>query len=121
MGKWKSIKELRETDFSISGNYYTVQYAKGHNIYQHNCSWINGKEPTTFIPELLEVDLDENKEIIWSPLEKGIEYSEQKEEFVTSLGTFVSHNYGEFGGNLITSKENIFGNFINVFECDDIT
>ncbi len=45
---------------------------------------------------------------------------EPKETFETSIGQFISHDNGEFGGELITPKEILGGNFVDIFELDGV-
>lgn len=118
---WKSINELRETTIDISGCSYSLKYAKKHNLIEKKHSEHFGENPSMWIPEPIEVAVNNNSEILYRTKEVGTWYEKQKERFNTSLGTFISHDYGEFGGELITPKGNLRGNFVEVFECDNTT
>ena len=112
---WKPIKELRETSVDISGGYYSEKYVKKHNLAKKYMAQCFGENPSMWIPEPIEVTVNNNSEILYRTKEVGTWYEKQKETFETSLGTFISHNHGEFGGQLITPKETLCGNFEEVF------
>ncbi len=115
---WKSINELRETSIDISGCSYSLRYATKHNLTEKAMSEHFGDNPSMWIPEPIEVSVNYKSEILYRTKKVGTWYEKQKKTFETSLGTFISHNNGEFGGELITPKERLIGNFIDVFECD---
>lgn len=117
---WKSINELRETTIDISGCSYSLKYAEKHNLIEKKHSEHFGENPSMWIREPIEVTVNNNSEILYRTKEVGTWYEKQKETFETSLGTFISHNHGEFGGQLITPKETLCGNFVEVFECNNI-
>lgn len=117
---WKSINELRQTTIDISGGYYSEKYVNKHNLSEKSTAQCFGKNPSMWIPELIEVSVNDKSEILYRTKKAGDWYNKQKEVFETSLGTFISHNHGEFGGELITPKERIIGNFVDVFECNNI-
>ena len=117
---WKSIYELRETTIDISGGHYSEKYVNKYNLPKKNMAQCLGKNPSMWIPEPIEVAVNNNCEILYRTKEVGIWHEKQKEVFETSLGTFISHNQGEFGGQLITPKETLYGNFVEVFECNNI-
>ena len=118
---WKPINELRETCAEISGWDYSLEYAEKHNLIKKNRRQCFGENPSMWIPEPIEVAIDGNSQVLYRVKESGTWYEKQKERFNTSLGTFISHDYGEFGGELITPKGNLRGNFVEVFECDNTT
>ena len=117
---WKSIYELRETTIDISGGHYSEKYVNKYNLPKKNMAQCLGKNPSMWIPEPIEVTVNNNSEILYRTKEVGTWYEKQKETFETSLGTFISHNHGEFGGELITPKERLIGNFVDVFECNNV-
>lgn len=117
---WKSINELRETTIDISGGFYSEKYVKKHNLSEKSMAQWFGENPSMWIPEPIEVSVNDKSEILYCTKKVGSWYEKQKEIFETSLGTFISHNHGEFGGELITPKENLYGNFVEVFECNNI-
>ena len=118
---WRSIKELREIHSDISAGFYSTEYAKKHGLYEKNLSESFGTVPSVWVPEPIEVAIDENGETVYRTLKPGTWYEESKEKFETSLGTFISNNMGEFGGELITPKGRLSGNFVEVFECGGVT
>ena len=117
---WKSIKELRETTIDISGGYYSEKYVNEHNLANKHMAQHFGENPSMWVPEPIMVSVSEDGEILYKIGKVGNWYEKQQEVFETSSGTFISHNHGEFGGELITPKEKIRGNFVDVFECDNI-
>ena len=118
---WKSIKELREIHSEISERSYSLKYAKKHNLLEKAQSEYFWKEPSVWIPEPIEVNIGDDSKIMYRVEQTGVWQEEYKEKFETSLGIFISHNMGEFGGELITPKERLYGNFEEVFECDGVT
>ena len=118
---WKSINGLRETCTEISGCSYSLKYAKKHNLTEEKQSEYFGENPSVWVPEPIEVSFGSNLEIMYRIKETGVWQVQLEEKFETSLGTFTSHNEGEFGGELITPKERLYGNFEAVFECDNTT
>ena len=121
--KWKSIENLRETSIKISEGSYSEDFVKSRNISDKCISryYNQSEKPTTvFVPEPIKVRLNENGELEYQELEICFRGGDYKEKFETSAGVFISNNRGEFGGELITPRETIRGNFIEVFECDKI-
>lgn len=120
---WENINKLRETSIEISHGYYSATFAKNSKILEKGKSYFYDKSEkvkSVFAPELIRVRLNENYEVEYQNLEIGYYYEKQKEKFETSSGVFISLNRGEFGGELITPKETLYGNFVEIFECDGI-
>ncbi len=113
--QWQRLSKLRQTDPHICGGYYTKNFLKTYrpDFYA---------EGYDFFPEFVRV-AEKDGEIICR-LEEAIVPDEDapidSDEcvFETSLGTFVSHDHGEFGGVLETPGGEINGNFCDVFEAD---
>lgn len=115
---WKTIKELRETSIDISGGYYSEKYVDKYNLSEKWRAKCYAENSSMWVPEAVEVTIDSNLEILYRIKHVGSRNKKQKEKFKTSLGTFILNNQGEFGGELITPKETLHGNFEAVFECD---
>lgn len=119
MNDRKNIKLLRETNIDISGCYYSEKYAEEHNLTDKYMSRCFGENPTVWIPEQVEVTL-KGEEVLCRIRKIGNWYEKQKNKFITSSGTFISDNRGEFGGWLtIPNGEKLYGNFIQVFELEN--
>lgn len=114
--QWQKLDELRRTDPHICGGYYTKNFLK---TYRPDF-YADGYD---FFPEFVRV-AEKDGEIICR-LEEAIVPDEDapidSDECMleTSLGTFVSRDYGEFGGALETPGGEIDGNFCDVFELGD--
>ena len=114
--QWQKLDELRRTDPHICGGYYAKNFLKTYrpDFYA---------EGYDFFPEFVKV-AEKDGEIICR-LEEAIVPDEDapidSDECMleTSLGTFVSRDYGKFGGALETPRGEIDGNFCDVFELGD--
>lgn len=112
--QWQKLDELRRTDPHICGGYYAKNFLKTYrpDFYA---------EGYDFFPEFVRV-AEKDGEIICR-LEEAIVPDEDapidSDECMleTSLGTFVSRDYGEFGGTLETPGGEINGNFCDIFEA----
>lgn len=119
MSDWKNINLLRETNIDISGGHYSEKYAEEHNLADKYMSRCFGENPSMWIPEQVEVIL-KGEEVLCRIRKIGNWYGSQTERFLTSAGTFISDDRGEFGGCLIIPNgEKLYGNFIQVFELDN--
>lgn len=114
--QWQKLDELRRTDPHICGGYYTKNFLKTYrpDFYA---------EGYDFFPEFVKVAEKDGE--IFCRLEEAIVPDEDapidSDECMleTSAGTFVSRDYGEFGGALKTPVGEIDGNFCDVFELGD--
>lgn len=114
--QWQKLDELRRTDPHICGGYYAKNFLKTYrpDFYA---------EGYDFFPEFVRVAEKDGK--IICRLEEAIVPDEDapvdSDECMleTSLDTFVSRDYGEFGGVLETPGGEIDGNFCDVFELGD--
>lgn len=112
--QWQKLDELRRTDPHICGGYYAKNFLKTYrpDFYA---------EGYDFFPEFVRVAEKDGK--IFCRLEEAIVPDEDAPVdsgecmLETSLGTFVSRDYGEFGGVLETPGGEINGNFCDVFEA----
>lgn len=112
--KWQKLDELRQTDPHICGGYYAKNFLKTYrpDFYA---------EGYDFFPEFVKV-AEKDGEIICR-LEEAIVPDEDapidSDECMleTPAGTFVSRDYGEFGGVLETPGGEINGNFCDIFEA----
>lgn len=112
--QWQKLDELRRTDPHICGGYYTKNFLKTYrpDFYA---------EGYDFFPEFVRVAEKDGE--IFCRLEEAIVPDEDapidSDECMleTYLGTFVSRDYGEFGGVLETPGGEISGNFCDVFEA----
>lgn len=116
INKWQKLNELRKTDPRISGGYYTTEFLETYRPDFYS-------EGYSFFPEFVEV-AEINGEIICRLEETDIPdedapFDSDECVFKTSVGNFVSHNHGEFGGALETPGGEINGNFCDVFELGD--
>lgn len=116
INKWQKLNELRKTDPRISGGYYTNEFLKTYRLDFYS-------EGYSFFPEFVEV-AKINGEIVCRLAEPDIPDEDTPFDinecvFKTSAGTFVSRDYGEFGGALETPGGEIDGNFCDVFELGD--
>lgn len=116
INKWQKLDELRRTDPHICGGYYTKNFLKTYrpDFYA---------EGYNFFPEFVRV-AEKDGEIFCRLEEANVPDEDAPIDsdecvFETSLGTFVSHDYGEFGGVLETPGGEINGNFCDVFELGD--
>ena len=114
--QWQKLDELRRTDPHICGGYYTKNFLKTYRPDFYS-------EGYSFFPEFVEV-AKVNGEIICRLDEPDIPDEDtpfDSDECVleTSVGNFVSHDHGEFGGALETPGGEIDGNFCDVFELGD--
>ncbi|MDO4618494.1 MAG: hypothetical protein Q4B31_03115 [Clostridia bacterium] len=121
---YEPIENLRITENDISGVDYSAEYINNHSDYfntvdpLHTSSCSKGLRCAWYY-EPIEVILKDGKILCHADI-SDIYYKEQQEEFITSKGVFVSHNHGEFGGELITPKgEKLRGNFTEVIECNN--
>lgn len=111
--QWQKLDELRRTDPHICGGYYAKNFLKTYrqDFYA---------EGYDFFPEFVRVAEKDGE--IFCRLEEAIVPDEDAPVdsgecmLETSLGTFVSRDYGEFGGVLETPGGEIDGNFCDVFE-----
>lgn len=117
---WNSVKTLRETTLEIINGRYSQEYSEKNKSLQEIWARGFGDNPSVWIPEMIELKEDENGDIMYHIDENNSPYGEDKSEFHTSAGIFISENYGEFGGSLITPKGELGGNFEDVFECEGI-
>lgn len=116
INKWQKLNELRKIDPHICGGYYAKNFLKTYrpDFYA---------EGYDFFPEFVRV-AEKDGEIICR-LEEAIVPDEDAPidsgecMLETSAGTFVSRDYGEFGGALKTPGGEIDGNFCDVFELGD--
>lgn len=114
INKWQKLNELRKIDPHICGGYYAKNFLKTYrpDFYA---------EGYDFFPEFVRV-AEKDGEIICR-LEEAIVPDEDAPidsgecMLETSLGTFVSRDYGEFGGALETPGGEINGNFCDIFEA----
>ena len=116
INKWQKLNELRKTDQRISGGYYTTEFLKTYRLDFYS-------ERYSFFLEFVEV-AKINGEIVCRLAELDIPDEDTPFDinecvFKTSAGTFVSRDYGEFGGALETPGGEIDGNFCDVFELGD--
>lgn len=114
INKWQKLNELRKTDPHISGGYYTTEFLKTYRPDFYS-------EGYSFFPEFVEV-AKINGEIVCRLAELDIPDEDTPFDinecvFKTSVGTFVSRDYGEFGGALKTPGGEINGNFCDIFEA----
>lgn len=114
INKWQKLNELRKTDPRISGGYYTAEFLKTYRPDFYS-------EGYSFFPEFVEV-AKINGEIFCRLEEANVPDEDapvDSDECVlkTSVGNFVSRDYGEFGGVLETPGGEISGNFCDVFEA----
>ena len=114
INKWQKLNELRRTDPHICGGYYTKKFLKTYrpDFYA---------EGYDFFPEFVRV-AEKDGEIFCRLEEANVPDEDapiDSDECMleTSLGTFVSSDYGEFGGVLETPGGEINGNFCDVFEA----
>lgn len=114
---WNPITKLRKTSIGISGGVYSWKYAEVNGLTEKAMSLYYDKNPSMWIPEPIEVAMDDYGNIVYRFKQINGWYEEKKKEFVTSRGKFVSHNHGEFGGWLDTPGGTLRGNFVEVFEC----
>lgn len=114
-------KDLRETcnlcGKMYSGEYYNRLYENDEKNVRAK-SYENNKSIAVFRPEYIEVIESESGELIWKAVEQ-LPVHKAEFNFNSSLGLFQSCNRGEFGGILITPKNNIPGNFSNLFEFNN--
>lgn len=112
--QWQKLDELRRTDPHICGGYYTKNFLK---TYRPDF-YADGYD---FFPEFVRVAEKDSE--IFCRLEEAIVPDEDapidSDECMleTSAGTFVSRDYGEFGGVLETPGGEINGNFCDIFEA----
>ena len=111
--QWQKLDELRRTDPRICGGYYTKNFLKTYrpDFYA---------EGYDFFPEFVMV-AEKDGEIICCLEEANVPDEDAPVDsdecmLETSAGTFVSHDYGEFGGVLETPGGEINGNFCDIFE-----
>lgn len=114
--QWQKLNELRKTDPRISGGYYTTEFLKTYRLDFYS-------EGYSFFPEFVRV-AEKDGEIVCRLAEPDIPDEDTPFDinecvFKTSAGTFVSRDYGEFGGALETPGGEIDGNFCDVFELGD--
>ena len=114
--QWQKLDELRRTDPHICGGYYTKNFLKTYrpDFYA---------EGYDFFPEFVRV-AEKDGEIFCRLEEANVPDEDAPVDsdecmLETYLGTFVSRDYGEFGGALETPGGEIDGNFCDVFELGD--
>lgn len=117
--EWKNLRELKQSSIEYMGVFYTKEYVEANNL-----SHIAISRDTNYmhISELVEIKMDDEREIfcrrITGSERFGLPINHPK-EFVTSIGTFKSFDYGEFGGQLHTPYGRLYGNFSLVVEFDN--
>ena len=116
INKWQKLDELRRTDPHICGGYYAKNFLK---IYRPDFY----AEGYDFFPEFVRV-AEKDGEIVCRLAEPDIPdedtpFDSDECVFKTSVGNFVSRDYGEFGGVLETPGGEINGNFCDIFELGD--
>ena len=116
INKWQKLNELRKTDPHICGGYYTKNFLKTYRPDFYS-------EGYSFFPEFAEV-AKINGEIFCRLEEANVPDEDAPVDsdecmLETSVGNFVSRDYGEFGGVLETPGGEINGNFCDVFELGD--
>lgn len=116
INKWQNLNELRRTDPHICGGYYAKNFLKTYrpDFYA---------EGYDFFPEFVKV-AEKDGEIFCRLEEANVPDEDAPVDsdecvFKTSVGNFVSRDYGEFGGVLETPRGEINGNFCDVFELGD--
>ena len=112
--QWQKLNELRRTDPHICGGYYTKNFLKTYrpDFYA---------EGYDFFPEFVRV-AEKDGEIFCRLEEANVPDEDAPVDsdecmLETSAGTFVSRDYGEFGGALETPGGEINGNFCDIFEA----
>lgn len=112
--QWQKLNELRRTDPHIYGGYYTKNFLKTYrpDFYA---------EGYDFFPEFVRV-AEKDGEIFCRLEEANVPDEDAPVDsdecmLETSAGTFVSRDYGEFGGALETPGGEINGNFCDIFEA----
>lgn len=112
---WLPVSKLRKIDINISGEAYTYDWAKNHNLLEKKCgeAWV--KLHTVFILEPIEIRMNKDGNIEYRTTE---EYNKNhRSDFHTDFGMFHSDDRGEFGGELILPVGGrLGGNFIDVFD-----
>lgn len=137
---WKEMKNLRRASLGIAGKSYSGAFAKSHGLAgrekaisgpfeklpvdnvtekEWRAKWDEMlKKSSLWIPEPVEVAVGEGGKFLCR-FNPELSNKTPKEEFITSLGRFISNDHGEFGGEMILPNgETIFGNFCEVIECD---
>ena len=137
--EWKEMRNLRRSSLTFAGRSYSGVFAKERGLEgrekgisgpfeelpvdnateeEWRKQW--GKlllKSHLWIPEPVEVAVGEGGKFLCR-FNPNLYSKPKKEEFVTSLGRFVSHDNGEFGGEMILPDgESIIGNFCEVVEC----
>ena len=108
------MKKMRRTSFELSGKDYTKRYKRKH---------FPGEEDK-FVEELYHVDIGENGTVICkrTTQQNYIKTGWFKNaEYETSMGTFLSVDKGEFGGELIAPNGKVIlpmNHIVNMFEFD---
>lgn len=112
--QWQKLDELRRTDPHICGGYYAKNFLKTYrpDFYA---------EGYDFFPEFVRV-AEKDGEIVCRLEEANVPDKDAPVDsdecvFKTSVGNFVSRDYGEFGGVLETPGGEINGNFCDIFEA----
>lgn len=112
--QWQKLDELRRTDPHICGGYYAKNFLKTYrpDFYA---------EGYDFFPEFVRV-AEKDGEIFCRIEEANVPDEDAPVDsdecvFKTSVGNFVSRDYGEFGGVLETPGGEINGNFCDIFEA----
>lgn len=101
---WKPLSDMRVTTNNISGWNYSNEYAVKHKKYV-GC-------------ETIAIRFDQKGEVECCALDIRKEGIEQPATYQTALGTFVTNNQGEFGGELtLPNGEIMQGNFCEIIEC----
>ena len=137
--EWVEMRSLRRSSLALAGRSYSGIFAKERglegrekgisgpfeelpvdNVTEGEWRKQWGKvllKSRLWIPEPVEVAVGEGGEFLCR-FNPNLYSKPTQEEFVTSLGRFVSHDNGEFGGEMILPDGNsIFGNFCEVVEC----
>lgn len=115
---WKKIEELREVSWNFSGRHYPFEYAKKNKMEKKaDALATNECYRTVHIPELVELKLDKNNDIIYHVTNEREQWQEET-RYKTSLGVFEAVDHGEFGGWLtLPNGGNMTGRTKIVFEC----
>ena len=139
--KWEDLRKQRKASLDLAGKYYSGSFAKSHGLdgREKGVSGpldelpvdVTGKEweenwdkmllkSRVWVPEPVEIMVDDTGNFLCR-FNPDLYNEKQTEVFNTSFGSFVSHNQGEFGGDLVLPNgKNISGNFCAVVECGGV-
>ncbi len=137
--QWKELYSLRKGSLDLAGSSYSGAFAKLRGLdgkekglsgpmpdseLSHE-EWVKEMDRlldkcSLWIPEPVEVKADADGKILCR-LNLSFDRRKVQEKFLTSLGTFVSHDEGEFGGHMILPNgKTINGNFCEVIDCNGL-